>query len=184
MAQAEDEVSELKTALADLATFVRSGLQQVQTEINASIAKVHDQTSTNIAKLQETADRVLRSVQAVEEWQPEVNANLTVLQSTVEGLGTRVSNLEASPSRMAPTTLGPGGHGVAQQHQGATSRTPSVHERTLANVFQSSCNSCYMEDDHEDGAIDLGASPTMMEIMPVDDGDHVRALKMKIKGAK
>ncbi|KAK1666203.1 hypothetical protein QYE76_054362, partial [Lolium multiflorum] len=32
---------------------------------------------------------------------------------------------------------------------------------------------CYMEDDHEDGAIDLGASPTMMEIMPVDDGDHV-----------
>ncbi|KAK1564217.1 hypothetical protein QYE76_017213 [Lolium multiflorum] len=133
MAQAEDEVSELKTALADLATFVRSGLQQVQTEINASIAKVHDQTSTNIAKLQETADRVLRSVQAVEEWQPEVNANLTALQSTVEGLGTRVSNLEASPSRMAPTTLGPGGHGVAQQHQGATSRTPSVHERTLAN---------------------------------------------------
>ncbi|KAK1573099.1 hypothetical protein QYE76_008310 [Lolium multiflorum] len=133
MAQAEGEVSELKTALADLATFVRSGLQQVQTETNASIAKVHDQTSTNIAKLQETADRVLRSVQAVEEWQPEVNANLTALQSTVEGLGTRVSNLEASPSRVAPTTLVPGGHGVAQQHQGATSRTPSVHERTLAN---------------------------------------------------
>ncbi|KAK1631562.1 hypothetical protein QYE76_005877, partial [Lolium multiflorum] len=43
---------------------------------------------------------------------------------------------------------------------------------------------CYMEDDHEDGAIDLGASPTMMEIMPEDDGDHVRALEMKIKGAK
>ena len=41
-----------------------------------------------------------------------------------------------------------------------------------------------MEDDHEDGAIDLGATPTMMEIMPVDDGDHVRALEMKIKGAK
>jgi hypothetical protein len=41
-----------------------------------------------------------------------------------------------------------------------------------------------MEDDHEDGAIDLGASPTMMEIMPVDDGDHVRTLEMKIKGAK
>ncbi|KAK1612196.1 hypothetical protein QYE76_035869, partial [Lolium multiflorum] len=43
---------------------------------------------------------------------------------------------------------------------------------------------CYMEDDHEDGAIDLGASPTMMEIMPVDDGDHVHALEIKIKGAK
>ena len=41
-----------------------------------------------------------------------------------------------------------------------------------------------MEDNHEDGAIDLGASPTMMEIMPVDDGDHVCALEMKIKGAK
>ena len=41
-----------------------------------------------------------------------------------------------------------------------------------------------MEDKHEDGAIDLGATPTMMEIMPEDDGDHVRALEMKIKGAK
>ena len=36
--------------------------------------------------------------------------------------------------------------------------------------YQSSCNSCYMENNHEDGAIDLGATPTMMEIMPVDDG--------------
>ena len=41
-----------------------------------------------------------------------------------------------------------------------------------------------MVDNHEDGAIDLDATPTMMEIMPVDDGDHVRALEMKIKGAK
>ena len=40
------------------------------------------------------------------------------------------------------------------------------------------------ENNHEDGAIDLDATPTMMEIMPMDDGDHVRALKMKIKGAK
>ena len=40
------------------------------------------------------------------------------------------------------------------------------------------------EHNHEDGAIDLDAMPTMMEIMPVDDGDHVRALEMKIKGAK
>jgi hypothetical protein len=51
-------------------------------------------------------------------------------------------------------------------------------------LFQSSCNSCYMENNHEDGAMDLDATPTMMEIMPVDDGDHVRALEMKIKGAK
>ena len=41
-----------------------------------------------------------------------------------------------------------------------------------------------MEDNHEDGAIDLDATPTMMEIMSVDDGDHARALEMKIKGAK
>ena len=41
-----------------------------------------------------------------------------------------------------------------------------------------------MENNHEDGAIDLGATPTMMEIMPVDDGDHARALEMKIKGAR
>ena len=41
-----------------------------------------------------------------------------------------------------------------------------------------------MEDNHEDGAIDLDATPTMMEIMPEDDEDHVRALEMKIKGAK
>jgi hypothetical protein len=40
------------------------------------------------------------------------------------------------------------------------------------------------ENNHEDGAIDLGATPTMMEIMSVDDGDHVRAMEMKIKGAK
>ena len=26
------------------------------------------------------------------------------------------------------------------------------------------------ENNHEDGAIDLDATPTMMEIMPVDDG--------------
>ena len=39
-------------------------------------------------------------------------------------------------------------------------------------------------NNHEDGAMDLDATPTMMEIMPVDDGDHVRALEMKIKGAK
>ena len=32
--------------------------------------------------------------------------------------------------------------------------------------------------------MDLDATPTMMEIMPEDDGDHVRALEMKIKGAK
>jgi len=31
-----------------------------------------------------------------------------------------------------------------------------------------------MEDNHEDGAIDLDATPTMMEIMPDDDGDHAR----------
>ena len=30
----------------------------------------------------------------------------------------------------------------------------------------------------------LDATPTMMEIMPVDDGDHVHALVMKIEGAK
>jgi hypothetical protein len=42
----------------------------------------------------------------------------------------------------------------------------------------------FMEDNHEDGAIDLDATPTMMEIMPEDDGDHVRALEMKIKGAR
>ena len=41
-----------------------------------------------------------------------------------------------------------------------------------------------MEDNHEDGAIDIDATPTMMEIMPEDDGDHVRALKMKIEGTK
>ena len=41
-----------------------------------------------------------------------------------------------------------------------------------------------MVDNHEDDAIDLAATSTMMEIMPVDDGDHVRALEMKIKGAK
>ncbi|KAK1620338.1 hypothetical protein QYE76_025855 [Lolium multiflorum] len=40
------------------------------------------------------------------------------------------------------------------------------------------------ENNHEDSAIDLDATPTMMGIMPVDDGDHVRALEMKIKGAK
>ncbi|KAK1678385.1 hypothetical protein QYE76_039233, partial [Lolium multiflorum] len=44
--------------------------------------------------------------------------------------------------------------------------------------------SCYMEDDHEDGAIDLGASPTMMEIMPVDDGDHfLEKEKLKSNGS-
>jgi hypothetical protein len=32
--------------------------------------------------------------------------------------------------------------------------------------------------------MDLDATSTMMEIMPVDDGDHVRALEMKIEGAK
>ena len=32
--------------------------------------------------------------------------------------------------------------------------------------------------------MNLDATPTMMEIMPVDDGDHVRALEMKIEGAK
>ncbi|KAK1648776.1 hypothetical protein QYE76_066581 [Lolium multiflorum] len=31
------------------------------------------------------------------------------------------------------------------------------------------------ENNHEDGAIDLDATPTMMEIMPVDDGDHIMA---------
>ena len=41
-----------------------------------------------------------------------------------------------------------------------------------------------MVNNHEDGAMDLDATPMMMEIMPVDDGDHVRALEMKIKGAK
>ena len=41
-----------------------------------------------------------------------------------------------------------------------------------------------MVDNHEDGAMDLDTSPTMMEIMPVDDGDHARALERKIKGAK
>jgi hypothetical protein len=39
-------------------------------------------------------------------------------------------------------------------------------------------------DNHEDSAMDLDASPTMMEIMPVDDGDHARALDMKIKGTR
>ena len=39
-------------------------------------------------------------------------------------------------------------------------------------------------NNHEDGAMDLDAMPTMMEIMPVDDGVHVRALEMKIEGAK
>ncbi|KAK1631341.1 hypothetical protein QYE76_005656 [Lolium multiflorum] len=44
--------------------------------------------------------------------------------------------------------------------------------------------SCYMEDNHEDGAIDLGASPTMMEIMPVDDGDHfLEKEKLKSNGS-
>ena len=41
-----------------------------------------------------------------------------------------------------------------------------------------------MEDNHEDSAIDIDATPTMMEIMPEDDGDHVRALEMKIEGTK
>ena len=41
-----------------------------------------------------------------------------------------------------------------------------------------------MEDNHEDGAIDLDATPTMMEIMPIDDGDHVRALEMEIKSTR
>ena len=41
-----------------------------------------------------------------------------------------------------------------------------------------------MVDNHEDGVMDLDAPPTMMEIMPVDDGDHARALEMKIKGAR
>ena len=41
-----------------------------------------------------------------------------------------------------------------------------------------------MVDNHEDGAIDLDALLTMMEIMPVDDGDHAHALEMKIKGAR
>ncbi|KAK1602405.1 hypothetical protein QYE76_037491 [Lolium multiflorum] len=31
------------------------------------------------------------------------------------------------------------------------------------------------ENNHEDGAIDLDATPTMMEIMLVDDGDHIMA---------
>jgi len=39
-------------------------------------------------------------------------------------------------------------------------------------------------NNHEDGAMDFDATPMMMEIMPVDDGDHVRALEMKIEGAK
>jgi hypothetical protein len=39
-------------------------------------------------------------------------------------------------------------------------------------------------NNHEDGAKDLDAMPTMMEIMPIDDGDYIRALEMKIKGAK
>ena len=39
-------------------------------------------------------------------------------------------------------------------------------------------------NNHEDGAMNLDATPTMMEIMLVDDGDHVRALEMKIEGAK
>ena len=33
--------------------------------------------------------------------------------------------------------------------------------------FKVVCNSCYMEYNHEDGAMDLDATPTMMEIMPV-----------------
>ena len=39
-------------------------------------------------------------------------------------------------------------------------------------------------NNHEDGAMNLDATPTMMEIILVDDGDHVRTLEMKIKGAK
>ena len=37
-----------------------------------------------------------------------------------------------------------------------------------------------MVNNHEDDAMDLDATSTMMESMPVD----VRALEMKIKGAK
>ena len=40
------------------------------------------------------------------------------------------------------------------------------------------------ENNHEDGAMDLDATPTMMKIMPVDDGDHVRALEMEIKSTR
>ena len=39
-------------------------------------------------------------------------------------------------------------------------------------------------NNHEDGVMNLDATPTMMEIMAADDGDHVRALEMKIEGAK
>ena len=41
-----------------------------------------------------------------------------------------------------------------------------------------------MVDNHEDGAMDLDAPLVMMEIMLIDDGDHARALEMKIKGAR
>ena len=41
-----------------------------------------------------------------------------------------------------------------------------------------------MVDNHEDSSMDLDAPPVMMEIMLVDDGDHARALEMKIKSAR
>ena len=54
----------------------------------------------------------------------------------------------------------------------------------LSSIFKVVVIVATLENNHEDGAIDLDATPTMMEIMPDDDGDHVRALEMKIKGAK
>jgi hypothetical protein len=72
--KAEAQVDSIKLVLEELTKFVRFRLREGRfrtwQRANVTINMVHYHTRLNIPKVQATVDHILRSMQAIEDWQP------------------------------------------------------------------------------------------------------------------
>lgn len=81
-------------------------------------AEVESLTGT-VSELTTSLNAILGSLQGVEKWIPAVDAGIKELRQSVEQVAARVTQLESkSTASPNPETPQPGGHSVADNHEG------------------------------------------------------------------